>query len=363
MSFGSFSRRSPMTGTKPTTPVARYFHQEAQRRGYVLDAAQGNAILHLDRLAERLRRGPSLFRQAPRSLYLWGPVGRGKSWLMDGFFRSAELQGLRRTHFHAFFRQLHDGMFRRQGWPDALGGALDELLGDCRLLCFDEFHVHDIGDAMLITRLFRELFRRKITLVCTSNYAPRQLLPNPLYHERFLPAIRLIETRMEVLEVAGARDYRTISPRQEIASGYASGGYCWPASCACLDELGLSAPEPSQRVTLQSGARTLQARAVCGDLVWFAFADLCEAPTAVMDYLALGERFFTWVLEGVPPMARCSVAAQQRFINLVDVLYDNDRRFFLSAEKALPDLVEGSDLPADMQRTASRLVQLRQLRC
>lgn len=194
---------------------------------------------------------------------------------------------------------------------------------------------------MLITRLFRELFRRKITLVCTSNYAPRQLLPNPLYHERFLPAIRLIETRMEVLEVAGARDYRTISPRQEIASGYASGGYCWPASCACLDELGLSAPEPSQRVTLQSGARTLQARAVCGDLVWFAFADLCEAPTAVMDYLALGERFSTWVLEGVPPMARCSVAAQQRFINLVDVLYDNDRRFFLSAEKALPDLGRG----------------------
>lgn len=91
-----------MTGTKPTTPVARYFHQEAQRRGYVLDAAQGNAILHLDRLAERLRRGPSLFRQAPRSLYLWGPVGRGKSWLMDGFFRSADLQGLRRTHMRSF---------------------------------------------------------------------------------------------------------------------------------------------------------------------------------------------------------------------------------------------------------------------
>ena len=180
-----------------------------------------------------------------RAASVWGPVGRGESWLMDGFFRSADLQDLRRTHFHAFFRRLHDGMFRRQG--RCLGGALDELLGDCRLLCFDEFHVHDIGDAMLITRLFRELFGRKITLVCTSNYAPRQLLPNPLYHERFLPAIRLIETRMEVLEVTGARDYRTISPRQEIASGYASGGYCWPASCACLDELGLSAPEPSAR--------------------------------------------------------------------------------------------------------------------
>ena len=96
---------------------------------------------------------------------------------MDGFFRSADLQGLRRTHFHAFFRRLHDGMFRRQGRPDALGGALDELLGDCRLLCFDEFHVHDIGDAMLITRLFRELFGRKITLVCTSNYAPRRCCP------------------------------------------------------------------------------------------------------------------------------------------------------------------------------------------
>ncbi len=106
-----------MTGTKPTTPVARYFHQEAQRRGYVLDTAQGNAILHLDRLAERLRRGPSLFRQAPRSLYLWGPVGRGKSWLMDGFFRSADLQGLRRTHFHAFFRGFMTVCSAARGGP------------------------------------------------------------------------------------------------------------------------------------------------------------------------------------------------------------------------------------------------------
>lgn len=143
-----------MTGTKPTTPVARYFHQEAQRRGYVLDAAQAMPFfISIDwrSACVEVRR----YSGKRRAALPVGPVGRGKSWLMDGFFRSADLQGLRRTHFHAFFRQLHDGMFRRQGRPDALGGALDELLGDCRLLCFDEFHVHDIGDAMLITRLFR----------------------------------------------------------------------------------------------------------------------------------------------------------------------------------------------------------------
>ncbi|ABR81183.2 MULTISPECIES: cell division protein ZapE [Pseudomonas aeruginosa group] len=351
-----------MSEPTPASPVAYHFQREAQRCGYALDEAQRIAIAHLDDLLRRLRRGPTLFRRASRGLYLWGPVGRGKSWLMDGFFRSADLARKRRIHFHAFFRQLHDGMFRRQGQADALGGALDELLGDCRLLCFDEFHVHDIGDAMLITRLFRELFRRGITLVCTSNYAPRELLPNPLYHERFLPAIRLIEARMDVLEVAGAQDYRTCSPVAEAVSGYPSGAYCQAAAAAVMEGLGLAVPAPAERVMLRSGARSLLARAVRGDLVWFAFADLCEAPTAVMDYLALGERFSTWVLDGVPPMARCSVAAQQRFINLVDVLHDNDRRLFLRAEAPLAELVEGSELPADMQRTASRLAQLRQLR-
>ncbi|HBO3621300.1 cell division protein ZapE [Pseudomonas aeruginosa] len=351
-----------MSESTSALPVARHFQREAQQRGYVLDDAQRSAIAHLDELLQRLRRGPSLFRRAARGLYLWGPVGRGKSWLMDGFFRSADLERKRRIHFHAFFRQLHDGMFRRQGQADALGGALDELLGDCRLLCFDEFHVHDIGDAMLISRLFRELFRRGITLVCTSNYAPRQLLSNSLYHERFLPAIRLIETRMQVLEVAGAQDYRRRPASAEAASGYPGGAYCHSAAAEGLQGLGLAVPEPAERAMLRCGARALLARAVRDDLVWFAFADLCEAPTAVMDYLVLGERFSTWVLDGVPPMARCSVAAQQRFVNLVDVLHDNDRRLFLRAETALAELVEGSALPADMARTASRLAQLRQFR-
>lgn len=351
-----------MSELTSTLPVAQHFQREAQQNGYVLDDAQRNAIAHLDGLLQRLRRGPALFRRTARGLYLWGPVGRGKSWLMDGFFRSADLERKRRTHFHAFFRQLHDAMFRRQGQADTLGGALDELLGDCRLLCFDEFHVHDIGDAMLISRLFRELFRRGVTLICTSNYAPRELLPNPLYHERFLPAIRLIEARMEVLEVAGIQDYRRIAPIVEAVSGYASGAYCQAATIGGLEAAGLSVPEPSERVTLRTGARSLLALAVRDDRVWFAFADLCEAPTAVMDYLVLGERFSTWVLDGVPPMARCSVAAQQRFVNLVDVLHDNDRRLFLRAETALAELVEGSALPADMARTASRLAQLRQFR-
>ena len=260
-------------------------------------------------------------------------------------------------HFHAFFRELHERMFRQPPGGDALAASLDELLDGCRLLCFDEFHVHDIGDAMLITRLFKALFSRGVVLITTSNYPPEGLLPNPLYHERFLPAIRLIETRMDILSVAGPQDYRGASPAEPDPFGV--GAYLWPGTPAQRQALGLP-PLAQTRIEVPVGHRSLPAVSAADGLLHFSFADLCEGPTAVLDYLTLSESWQRWLLDAVPPLRDASPAARQRFINLVDVLYDRRLALFLVSAAPLDETLADSDI-ADMSRTRSRLSQLRQI--
>lgn len=300
-------------------------------------------------LADQLATGEA------RSLYLYGAVGRGKSWLLDGFFRALPQADKRRLHFHDFFAHLHQGMFRHRLQDDALACTLDELLGDCRVLCFDEFHVHDIGDAMLLTRLFQALFERHIVLLLTSNYPPEGLLPNPLYHQRFLPVIRLINARMQVLEVAGEQDYRS-----HAAAGsqqhFTQGHYLWPGTAAQHQQLQLPA---LSACTLVVGQRTLQALHCHEGSVAFDFTALCEQATAVIDYLELARRFDHWLVVGLPDLGECSMAAQQRFANLVDVLYDQDKHLTLIGERPLAERLGGT--VADLARTRSRLGQLQVL--
>lgn len=346
-----------MTSPSPAQQVLAHFAQLARTRGYTLDAAQQAAIDRLAALADDLLRPRLLRRHIARSLYLWGPVGRGKSFLLDGFFAALPFAEKRRVHFHVFFRELHERMFRQPPGGDALAASLDELLEGCRLLCFDEFHVHDIGDAMLITRLFKALFSRGVVLVTTSNYPPEGLLPNPLYHERFLPAIRLIETRMDVLSVAGPQDYRSASPAEPDPFGV--GAYLWPGSPEQRQALGLP-PVGEGRVQVPVGHRHLPALSAADGLLQFSFADLCEGPTAVLDYLTLSETWPRWLLDEVPPLREASPAARQRFINLVDVLYDRRLALFLVSAAPLDETLADSDI-ADMSRTRSRLSQLQQI--
>ena len=287
------------------------------------------------------------------SLYLYGPVGRGKSFLLDTFFQAARCASKRRVHFHTFFAALHTTVHRFQSETDALERALDELLGECRLLCFDEFHVHDIGDAMLLARLFRALFARRVALVVTTNYAPHGLLPNPLYHARFLPVIELIEQRMQVLEVAGATDYRSL-PNGTSAQRFLTGRYVWPGDAGQRAALGLP---PACAQVLQVNGRALKADYADENGVRFHFDTLCEGPTAVIDYLVLAAQYQTWTLEGLDDLEACSLAAQQRFINLIDVLYDHDRVLLLIGRRPLEHCLNGG-LP-DLMRTRSRLGQLR----
>ncbi|HKS15631.1 MAG TPA: cell division protein ZapE [Pseudomonas sp.] len=342
--------RQRLSGDASAEPALLVFFQDqAQRRGYELSDGQRQVIACMAEQQVLLEQGQA------RSLYLHGAVGRGKSWLLDGFFQALAEEHKRRLHFHDFFARLHEVMFRHRSCDDAMAATLDELLADCRVLCFDEFHVHDIGDAMLLTRLFEALFARGIFLLVTSNYAPEGLLPNPLYHERFKPVIKLINSRMQVLEVGGDTDFRSLPVNREHQR-FTQGHYVWPGTAGQRQRLQL--PD-AEAVTLEVGKRALKATAVEGRTVVFTFGQICEQPTAVIDYLALAKRFDRWVIDGLPDLADCDLAAQQRFVNLVDVLYDQDKELVVIAEGALADSLGGS--VSDLMRSRSRLGQLRQV--
>ena len=331
------------------SPIPAFFQHKAEQQGYTLSDGQTRAIAALARETAHLLTG-----QPTCSLYLHGPVGRGKSWLLDGFFQALPIAEKKRVHFHAFFAQLHRGMFKHQAHDDALGVTLDELLAGCRVLCFDEFHVHDIGDAMLISRLFKALFQRGVLVLVTSNYAPEGLLPDPMYHQRFKPVIDLIAARMEVLEVSSPQDFRSL-PQAHAQQRFTGGQYVWPGTVEQREALGLPAPD-SPPQPLAVGTRQLTCRSQQARTIAFTFNDLCEQLTAVMDYLLLCQDFDHWIIDGLPHLADSPIAVQQRFINLVDVLYDQDKHLTLIGKQPLAESLEGKAI--DLARTASRLGQL-----
>lgn len=262
-------------------------------------------------------------------------------------------------HFHAFFRDLHDAVRRNRSAGHAFDAAVQDLLARCELVCLDELHVHDVGDAMLAARLLGRLFGQGTTLVCTSNYPPGDLLPNPLYHHLFEPTIDLLREHVSVLELAGPTDYRAVAAGEVADDGFRSGSWHWPSAPWRPEPGGLPAPTPDEAVLLQVGFRTVRALRVEGALAWFSFADLCEATTSTVDFLALADRFPAWVLSEVPPLAARSPDAQQRFVNLVDVLHDRDVRLTLLCDVPPERLLAGHLRAPDVDRAASRLRLLR----
>ncbi|WP_454846246.1 cell division protein ZapE [Pseudomonas farris] len=352
--FGNAST-APAGSSATVRVIHDYFHHKAHTQGYTLSHSQQRVI---DCMA--LHASALLGTSAPTlpGLYLYGAVGRGKSWLLDGFFQAIPIVEKQRLHFHDFFVRLHQGMFSHRDQADALEVTLDELLQDSRVLCFDEFHVHDIGDAMLITRLFKALFRRGIVLLVTSNYPPEGLLPNPLYHTRFKPVIDLINTRMRVMEVGGPHDYRS-QARTHAQQLFTQGQYVWPASATQRQSLKLP-PRDALPLPLPVGTRHFQACFYEGRSIGFTFADLCDQSMAVMDYLELCRRFDRWIIDDLPQLGECTIAAQQRFINLIDVLYDQDKHLILLGQHSLRESLGGDAI--DLARTRSRLGQLVEIR-
>jgi cell division protein ZapE len=341
-------------------------------RGFRSEAAQLVALARLEDLRQRLLAaeqspGPRLsrwlsaasgrFRRTPvRGLYLWGGVGRGKTWLMDLFFASLPFAAKRRRHFHRFMQDVHRRLATLSHHRSPLERVAAELAREAHVLCLDELYVADIGDAMILGGLFAGLFRRGVTLVTTSNTPPEELYRDGLQRQRFLPAIRLLERDLDVLRVDGGTDHRLRHLTQ--AGTYLPAGA--PDTAARLAALfdSLSGHDGQPGGVLEVEGRDIPVLGVGGGAVWFAFAALCSGPRSQNDYISIARSFQSVLVSEVPVMGATRDDEARRFIALIDELYDHNVNLVLSAYAAPAGLYQGERLSAAFARTVSRLTEM-----
>ncbi len=340
------------------------------QHGHTLDPAQRQALLRLEDLRRRvlarqspLQRGLSLLpgkrrAAAPlRGLWLWGGVGRGKTFLVDEFFAELPIAQKRREHFHRFMQDIHAGLWRHRSLPGPLEHVATEIAGRADLLCIDEFTVEDVADAMILGALLAALFARGVTLVATSNLPASGLYGGGLQRARFLPAIALIERHCKVLELDAGVDYRL---RQLERAPLFLGPGTADAETRLAAEFERLADGPGEKdVRVQVDGRAVRARREAEELVWFDFREICEGPRSTADYIEIARCYHTVWVSRVPVMGAASDDAARRFIAMVDEFYDRGVKLILSAAASTPEeLYRGERLAFEFRRTASRLHEM-----
>lgn len=346
-----------MNDTAPPDPRSRdassggvtlWVDRHAQENGFELDAAQTRALRHFERLNADLIRlerpeGPLsrllAARRAVQGIYLWGGVGRGKSFLMDSFFSCVPVRRKRRIHFHRFMQEIHRALHGRQGEADPMLRVAHAIARDCRLICLDEFHITDITDAMLMRRLLEGLTAQGVVLATTSNFHPDELYLHGLQRNQFLPAIALILDNLEVVNVDGGTDYRLreleragvyhveAEAEQAMARAYAS----------------IVGHEADDADSLEIEGRFIKVRRHARGVAWFDFQALCDGPRGKADYIELARRYHTLLLSGVPRFMPEDADRLRRFVWLIDEFYDRRVKLIISAEVAASELVAGAD--------------------
>ncbi|MCQ6255313.1 cell division protein ZapE [Pseudomonas sp. Q11] len=328
-------------------------------RGYRADPSQRAAIKLLDKWLGSWLRERRVWLPAPKAgVYLWGGVGRGKSFVMDAFFAAAPLEAKRRVHFHAFVQGVLERLKQLTGQRNPLVLIASEIAADTQLLCFDEFHVHDIGDAMLLGRLLLQLVDQGVGVVATSNYAPQALCPNPLYRDRFKPTIEMIDRRFHIHHLDGDEDYRL-----NVEGGNVWGVLAQVAADAQADwvERRLQFDWSAERnVLVEVNHRPMKLRARQQATAWLDFEDLCRMPRSCGDFLWLSCTFKRLAITAVPTFDGEGIDVQQRFLNLIDILYDSGIELILITEEG-PLALFTASAHMDYARTCSRLQQLRVL--
>jgi cell division protein ZapE len=358
-------------------PLEWYWHF-SQRNDFQTDSEQLKVLSELQRLFEELEeyrqyRAGKLNRlvtnlgagkKPPRGIYIWGGVGRGKSLMMDAFFKVSRHRRKRRVHFHEFMREIHARMRALQGQEDPLDTISTEIAHELRLLAFDEFHVSDIADAMILARLLELLIDKGVVMVLTSNYRPDDLYPNGLQRARFLPAIDILKRRLDVVELGGATDHRRrlldalsvyYTPIDEQAD----------AHLARFFEA-MTKATYSENGTISVGGREIAYRRRAKGVIWFDFAELFETPRSQVDYLEIASAYHTVLISGVKRMQAAQTDVVRRFTWLVDVFYDQRVKLVLSAEAPPEELIAAGEAATppermvlkEFARTASRLGEM-----
>ena len=345
--------------------VQTAYEAELQTRGYVSDPAQLRAVAALERCANDRsvfkEKRSNAFKKlvnrpaVPQGVYMHGGVGRGKSFLMDCFYNAVPLKRKTRLHFHEFMREVHRELRDLQGTVNPLDELGRRISLRYRLICFDEFHVADITDAMILHRLLAALFDNGVGFVTTSNFAPNELYPNGLHRDRILPAIALLKANLEVLSVDNGTDYRRRTLEQVKLYHMPLGA---AADAEMTDAFNRLAEAHDEDPILQIEARQIHARRKAGGLVWFDFKTLCGGPRSQNDYLELASQFHTVLLSNVPSMPVNMASEARRFTWLVDVLYDRRVKLIMSAAVAPEALYTEGQLAHEFPRTVSRLNEM-----
>lgn len=361
----------PSQDPSPSAPLSRY-EADLAAGEIVADEAQRAAVVAIERVHQALlsshgapddgllsrvlgRRGP---RWTPvRGLYLWGSVGRGKTYIVDTFFEGLPFAEKKRIHFHSFMRRTHDALKQRRGRSDPLVEVARAWAQEHRVLCLDEFHVGDITDAMLLANLLEALFADGVTLICTSNEAPDDLYRGGLQRARFLPAIELIKAHLEVFELAGATDYRLRALEQAPVFYRCEPGECDEALARSFRAIAPEAGVAGAEVEVEG--RTIPTVRLADGVAWFTFDVLCRGARSTVDYIEIARCHHTVVLSDVPRLGTDDSDAARRFINFVDEAYDRNVNLVLSAAEEPEALYTGTRLAKPFLRTASRLREMR----
>lgn len=345
--------------------VRELYERTLAERGYEADDAQLRAVAALERCerewadykARRSNAVTKLLRRPPipRGVYMYGGVGRGKSFLMDCFFQAVPLVRKTRLHFHEFMREVHRELQDLKGTADPLDTLAARIARRFRLICFDEFHVADVTDAMILHRLLKALFASRVSIVTTSNFHPDGLYPNGLHRDRILPAIELLKQHLEVINVDAGVDYRRRTLEQVRLYHTPLDDAAEQAMTAAFESLAEAREEDP---VLNIEHREIKARRKAGGVVWFDFRELCGGPRSQNDYLEIASRFHTVLLSGVPQMAPRMASEARRFTWLVDVLYDRRVKLMLSAQVPPEELYLEGPLAHEFPRTVSRLGEM-----
>jgi cell division protein ZapE len=353
-----------------TTDIIKAYETVLLAKQYESDPAQRRAIAALSDLATALEAArpakvnSMLFwrpkkRPVVRGLYLWGGVGRGKTFLMDLFFDALAEPKKKRVHFYRFMRQVHASLGRLQGQANPLDGVASEIAREARVLCFDEFFVSDITDAMILSGILEGLFQRGVILVTTSNVPPSGLYKDGLQRSKFLPAIAALEANTVVLNVDGGLDYRMRSLIQAPLYYEGLTDASHQALLAMFSRLTLDygSENPIQAAVEISG-REIPARGLSGDVIWFDFGAICDGPRSQNDYIEVAEQFSSVLISDVPCFDVSDEDQARRFISLVDEFYDRKVKLILSAGASIQSLYQGQRLQFEFERTQSRLLEM-----